>query len=438
MTITVNSLKSKLIFYQLLAGICFAAAQYQGVKGGHYYQTTTTNSDNNSQAGTCYKRVSYHEALAIYNKTGSIHNHGYRPQWNNTYDNGYVMVLDCCDGYQRNAITNQCEYASTDCRAGCFGGRCVSGQCTCDPGWHPVEGVCKPICRRPCGENAYCFSPEVCECKLGWERDSPQGVCRPVCPGGCVNGDCIAPHVCQCRPGYTLNGTRERCDAVCEGGCHNGVCIAPGVCNCHPGFKNPPGERKSCVPDCGPCENGRCVSSGLCECKPGYRKDPASETCIAECRNGCPVNGHCVAPNRCECYNGYRLDYGSNQCVSLNYQTGGYRLDNQPNSYQPDNYQPNTYHPENQGGIYRPNQQGNPQDCDHPCVNGVCMGYNICSCRNGYIPDPEDLSRTKCIPLCPGGCPNGVCSGPNFCICKPGFVKDRGVKGSQRCIPQYN
>ncbi|XP_008549478.1 epidermal growth factor-like protein [Microplitis demolitor] len=446
-----NSLKSVLIF--LIAGIYLSRAQ-QAVKGG-YYQQYPQSSYNNTEVGTCYKRVPYHEALATYNRAGN--NQGLRPPWNNTYDNGWVTILDCCEGYQRNSISNRCESVSNDCRTGCFGGRCVAGTCTCDPGWYPVEGVCKPICRRPCGENAYCFAPEVCECKLGWEKSS-QGICRPTCPGGCVNGDCIAARVCQCHPGYTLNATRQGCDAICEGGCQNGVCTAPGVCACNVGYVNPPRDREMCVPDCGSsCQNGLCVAPGVCNCRPGYRKDPASETCIPECRTPCPINGHCVAPDRCDCYDGYRLDYASNRCVAANSQQGGYQQGGyqqggyqqggyqqggyQQGGYQQGGYQQGGYQ---QGGYqqggYRPgNQQtGNSQDCDRPCVNGVCMGFNICSCNDGYVPDPTDSTRTKCIPGCPGGCPNGVCSGPNYCLCKPGYVKERGVKGSQRCVPQNN
>lgn len=89
-----------------------------------------------------------------------------------------------------------------------------------------------PVCARPCQENAYCFSPDVCVCKLGY--DEIDGQCKPICPDGCGSGECVAPRVCQCRSGYVLNDRKE-CVATCEGGCAHGTCSAPGVCTCDDG-----------------------------------------------------------------------------------------------------------------------------------------------------------------------------------------------------------
>ncbi|XP_015116574.1 tenascin-X [Diachasma alloeum] len=475
----------------LLVGVFFASAQH--VKGGRYQQTS-------NETGYCYKRIPYHQALSQYNDTESYKPAGYgqpaRPHWNDTFSNDYVTVLDCCEGYRKNPATGRCESSSTSCVGGCFGGSCVNGVCTCNAGWFPSEGVCKPFCRNPCPANAYCFAPEYCECKLGWEK-SPNGECKPICPGGCVNGDCVAPKVCQCRPGYILNEQLQRCDAVCEGGCPHGECTAPGVCSCHPGWFNPPGDRETCKADCRPlgCHNGECVSPGVCVCNIGYIKNLANicSPDMSQCPRGCPANAGCVAPNLCVCNPGLTMDRENNRCVpGISYPTGhqpGSGDYNQPGVYQPrpgnynqsgsyqprpgDYSQPGGYQPHpgdyNQPGGYQPrpgdyNQPGGYQpgsnrpggyqprpgdynqpggnfgeaNCERPCVNGVCMGYNICSCNNGYEQDPLDPSRTHCLPSCPGGCPNGSCSAPNRCICNPGFVKDRSVKGSQRCIPKQD
>ncbi|KAK0169115.1 hypothetical protein PV327_002861 [Microctonus hyperodae] len=234
---------------------------------------------------------------------------------------------------------------------------------------------------------------------------------------GCVDGDCIAPRVCRCRPGYILNEARHRCEAVCEGGCLHGQCSRPGVCSCDPGYIISPRDRESCVPDCGPnnCNGGQCVSPGVCSCRPGYIRDSITNECTPECRNGCPINSRCTAPDRCVCNPGFEMDHYDNRCVIS---SGSYDGNNNNNN----------------GGDHH-QEQGH---CDRQCINGVCMGYNICSCNDGYTPDPRDSTRTRCIASCPGGCINGICSAPNFCICHPGYTKDRGTKGSQRCVPRYN
>ncbi|XP_034940578.1 von Willebrand factor D and EGF domain-containing protein-like [Chelonus insularis] len=352
-------------------GIFISNAQV-GIKGGHYqsYQQSPYSQPAN-RTGYCYKRVPYHHAGSQFNGShvGGGYNQGVKQSWNNTYSSEWITILDCCDGYIKNQRTNSCEIAN--CDGNCFGGRCIGGMCTCDSGWMLIEGVCRPICRQPCGPNGYCFTPDVCECNRGWER-SPMGDCRPNCPGGCINGDCIAPQTCVCKPGYTLNEVSQKCVPDCEEECRNGHCIAPGVCRCNSGYYDPDGSSKRCLPYCGPknCGNhGECESPGVCRCRPGYYMNSYSDVCEAP-----------------------------------------------------------------EPGI---NQSPNP-GCDRPCINGVCMGYNVCSCNDGYLPDPNDPTRTRCISGCPGGCPNGVCSGPNLCLCKPGYVKDRSVKGSQRCVPKNN
>ncbi|XP_043287216.1 von Willebrand factor D and EGF domain-containing protein-like [Venturia canescens] len=382
--------------------------QYEGVKAGRYQQRYSQPAN---ETGFCYKRLPYAEAVQL-NTTGHVHvvhNAGSQQGVKtNRRGGGWVTIIDCCEGYVRDEATGDC---TVQCEGGCFGGVCAPGGiCTCESGWYAENGVCKPICRRACQRDAYCFAPDVCACKYGYE-ESVDGQCLPICTGGCENGDCIAFQTCRCKPGYVMNGN-NKCEAVCEGGCPHGECTRPGVCTCYSGYVNPPGETEACLPDCGPsgCLNGDCTSPGVCTCSPGYIQDYQTRKCVPDCPRGCPENARCMAPNRCGCNPGFVLDQHTRTCVN-------------PQTHQTDS-----------SPYQRPDSQ--QAQCDRPCMNGQCTGWNVCTCNSGYMPDPRDPTRTRCVPGCPGGCPNGVCSGPNFCICKPGYVKDRSVKGSQQCIPR--
>ncbi|NP_001036879.1 nimrod B precursor [Bombyx mori] len=87
-------------------------------------------------------------------------------------------------------------------------------------------------------------------------------------------------------------------------------------------------------------------------------------------------------------------------------------------------------------GYYTNYDGSNPQApvCSQPCLNGVCVEGNRCSCNTGYVTDSMDPSGFRCIPHCAGGCPNGVCSAPNLCICNMGYKKDTSVKGRSVCV----
>ena len=142
-----------------------------------------------------------------------------------------ITIIDCCDGFVRNKDTGECE---THCDEGCFGGVCTGPNiCTCDTGFTAIEGICKPVCTRPCPLNSVCHLPNECKCNEGYEKEN--GECKPVCPGGCRNGDCVAPRLCRCKPGFVLNEAYKECVPICEGGCPNGECAGPGICRCYPG-----------------------------------------------------------------------------------------------------------------------------------------------------------------------------------------------------------
>ncbi|XP_063893265.1 uncharacterized protein LOC126054255 [Helicoverpa armigera] len=119
-----------------------------------------------------------------------------------------------------------------------------------------------------------------------------------------------------------------------------------------------------------------------------------------------------------------------------------------PNSQYYPGSQPN--YPYNQNGYQNPNQQypSQPQSeyqyiyptnqmspmallCSQPCVNGTCVGREMCACNTGYVPIDGDTSR--CEPHCTG-CSNGVCVSPYVCQCNPGYSKDFSVKGRSSCV----
>ncbi|XP_024875268.1 multiple epidermal growth factor-like domains protein 11 [Temnothorax curvispinosus] len=396
-----------------------------GVKGGHRPRYPNANyGTNSSQNGLCYKRVPYSHALAS-NSSGTPYNTIPQPPGGHYPPNdGFITILDCCDGYERNVTSSLCE---PRCERGCFGGRCTAPNvCSCPPGWSPDNGVCMPVCSYRCQENAYCFSPEVCMCKLGY--DEVDGQCRPICPDGCRHGQCVAPRVCSCRPGFVLN-ERKECVAACEGGCAHGACSGPGVCTCNEGYINPPGDREACVPHCPTgCHDGECVAPNVCRCRIGYTQNRTGY-CTPNCPDGCD-GGECVAPGVCSCRPGYTRDRYSGRCVpgtAGSSQCGyGYTVD------------PDT-------GRCIPATTSQPVgDCRYGCgPHGRCIGYNRCTCEPGFTADPD---TGRCITIatstinstssqCRFGCgPGGICVGPNICACN---LASRLDPDTGRCIPPY-
>ncbi|CAH1646926.1 unnamed protein product [Spodoptera littoralis] len=105
-----------------------------------------------------------------------------------------------------------------------------------------------------------------------------------------------------------------------------------------------------------------------------------------------------------------------------------------PNSQYYPNYNQQSYNQESvyQQNIYQENQMSAVELlCSIPCVNGTCVGRDVCSCNTGYVPIAGDTSR--CEPYC-SGCTNGVCVSPYMCQCHPGFYKDFSVKGRTKCV----
>ncbi|CAD6997425.1 uncharacterized protein LOC101452980 [Ceratitis capitata] len=109
--------------------------------------------------------------------------------------------------------------------------------------------------------------------------------CQPVCEPGCpANAFCRTPQRCQCRFGYeavksAVNGTHH-CMPRCSSGCpYGGKCVAPELCECAPGYQAGAG---SCAPTCASdCLDGRCTALNKCTCNEGYAKVLASGECVA-------------------------------------------------------------------------------------------------------------------------------------------------------------
>lgn len=160
----------------------------------------------------------------------------------------------------------------------------------------------------------------------------------------------------------------------------------------------------------GGCIGGTCTAPNVCTCNHGYYKQ--GNTCVSECPRGCH-NGECIGPNKCSCRAGLTLDASGTACVPTT-----------TSIYRPP--------PMTSGGSVT---SGGSGSCDMPCYNGECTGRNSCTCRTGYIKDPNNSAWNRCVAHCPGGCENGVCSAPNFCICNPGFVKEG--RGSSRCVRKF-
>ena len=81
--------------------------------------------------------------------------------------------------------------------------------------------------------------------------------------------------------------------------------------------------------------------------------------------------------------------------------------------------------------------------CNPPCVNGVCEENNQCHCMTGWtgiICDNGIVLLNHIIYLylsiyisylaiCIPDCVNGKCIGPNICDCDPGWTGDRCREG---------
>ncbi|CAH0702688.1 unnamed protein product [Spodoptera exigua] len=154
-------------------------------------------------------------------------------------------------------------------------------------------------------------------CCNGWQHDSEQDICAPICSTGCNGGKCVSPDQCQClSPAYLDPERPNTCiTPICSPTCFNAVCHANNTCICQENytpynsthcFKCDQGytadENLNCVPVCDqPCINSTCTAPNTCTCADGYRpKNDSICEPICDC-----INADCVGPHTCACHKGY-------------------------------------------------------------------------------------------------------------------------------------
>ena len=356
----------------------------------------------------------------------------------------------------------------------CLGGKCIP-ELSCDPnetdpcpnGFDCIDGICRPVCDPDPGVEP--------NCPPGWDCfDTGNGtICVPpcdsgVCPPGheCIGGFCIPPFVCDddqgntrpCPPGWgcTPEGI---CRPLCPGGdddCDNGQCIGDRcwqTCSdttpCPDGFDCVDGK---CIPQIGcnpnrPCPTGYECVGGICrqvcddstnDCPTGF--DCWNGHCFPECPSeGCPeghkcIGGHCIPITGCsdendcptgyDCFNGICLP----SCDGTPCPLGTTCID----------------------GICLPDGCNNTDDCPDGfiCWDGKCYPQLICD-ENRPCPDGYECLNGTCVQSCTppdgtqGPCPDGyVCVDPDgVCLkectdgddCPPGTICVDGI-----CVPIFN
>lgn len=234
---------------------------------------------------------------------------------------------------------------------------------------------CNPVC-----DGCYygeCIAPNLCECSDGYQWDSNEYKCIPICRMNCTNGKCMAPNECTCYKNYYFNETLNSCEPNCQSGCTFGICTAPNECTCIVDYRLKDGSSTECEPICQPnCKNGKCFSPNMCVCDKGFRRNAFNE-CEPECKLRCE-NTNRIGPNKCECIDGYQLRNESlNESVPI---------------------------------------------CSPKCdQNSYCIEANRCNTCN-Y--SNEEWQSTKnltniCCPICKStkDCTNGTCLSNGTCNC---------------------
>ncbi|XP_078807913.1 nephronectin-like [Oryzias latipes] len=153
---------------------------------------------------------------------------------------------------------------------------------SCCFGWRNVNGLCQPVCRKPC-VNGKCVGPDKCSCFTGYrgphcdEDVNECGLLERPCSQRCMNTP--GSYRCYCESGYSLNADGYTCTK--ERDCFSMRCQFG-------------------------CQFDR-AGAARCLCPPGLRLAADSRTCedVDECKEGD------VCPSRQTCKN----TFGSFVCV---------------------------------------------------------------------------------------------------------------------------
>ncbi|XP_078593005.1 multiple epidermal growth factor-like domains protein 8 [Branchiostoma floridae x Branchiostoma japonicum] len=125
-----------------------------------------------------------------------------------------------------------------------------------------------------CEENEQCIDTPLsytCECKNGYEKKD--GMCKPQCRQGCVNGTCTLPDVCECYFGYV----GDNCSVSCQCNGHSNCANATHTDVCLECVNNTQGRQ---------CE----------ECKPFFVGNARNNGTCIPCEEYCHYNSHvCVS-----------------------------------------------------------------------------------------------------------------------------------------------
>lgn len=129
--------------------------------------------------------------------------------------------------------------------------------------------------------------------------------------------------------------------------------------------------------------NGSCNGTGTCICDYGY--DLHEGRCAKICNKNCG-KGRCLE-NKCVCPENYRLE--NSTCVPI--------------------------------CAFEDN---------HDCINGECIGPNVCRCFDGY--KFLDNRNCTCVPMCNPTCINAICT-EDGCMCHDGFYSVNEYECAKNC-----